>query len=149
MYLSVDRHFLFIYTAERSSLTEMKLLNQTPRSATGIGWTGSWTGWRTCCPFLRRFALVWTSCLSFASAWDTWESRATSMVRKYQLHLSMYLLKPPSSHRVKKRCQHLSVSHESCERGTHADKPNHSYPYFTLCCENFTRGQFSFRTTVV
>lgn len=78
---SITSYIYFFYSTERGSPKVMTLLNQTLQSAIGIGWMGSWTGWRTSCPFTRRFALGWTSCRSFASAWDTWGSRATSKVR--------------------------------------------------------------------
>lgn len=66
----------------------MKLLNRTLPSATGIGWTGSWTGWWSCCLSLMRFAPAWTSSLSCAWAWDISGSRATLKVSCLRLQLS-------------------------------------------------------------
>lgn len=72
---------LCLCSSVRSPLKPMASLSQTLPNAIGIGWMASWSGSLSCCPFPRRFALVWTNCPSSASAWGTWGSRATSKVR--------------------------------------------------------------------
>lgn len=64
----------------RLPLMEMRSSNPTRQSATGIGWTWSWTGWRTCCPSATMFAPAWINCPSCGSAWATCGSRTTSPV---------------------------------------------------------------------
>lgn len=49
-------------------------------SATETGSTVNSTSSPACCPSLRRSGLAWTNCPCFASASDTWRSRASSMV---------------------------------------------------------------------
>lgn len=71
----------FCSAGRKPYLTEMRSSSPTRQSATGIGWTWSWTGWRTCCPSATTSAPAWTSCPSFGSAWATCGPRATLAVR--------------------------------------------------------------------
>lgn len=80
-------------SSERRWVRAMRWLNPTRQSATGIGWTGSSTGWWTCCRFPRRCALAWTSCQSSVSAWDIWGLRASSKVKTSHRCISKDLLK--------------------------------------------------------
>lgn len=117
------------------------LLNQTLPSATGIGWTASWTGWRSSCRFPRRFAPVWTSSRCSASAWDTWESRATSTVRANRgqipaesVVVSLTCSEPP--------CPKMSTVTVS-ELGCDADKPLHP-PLHSV--QEWSKSSFNKRT---